>query len=151
VSDRDAYEVLQVQPGAHQLVVQAAFRVLASIYHPDRDSSAVANRMMVELNVAYAKVRNRDVREAYDRERKSRQAATAPTITPPTRTPNESAPGMIDFGRYNGWTVSRLARHDPDYLRWLSRHSSGIRYRRQIAEELDAAARPTASERVRGK
>jgi uncharacterized protein (DUF3820 family) len=39
---------------------------------------------------------------------------------------------MIDFGRYAGWTLGELARQDPDYLRWLARHSSGIRYRGAI-------------------
>jgi hypothetical protein len=42
----------------------------------------------------------------------------------------------LDFGRYAGWSVAELARHDPDYLRWLSRHSSGIRYRSAIAKVL---------------
>jgi curved DNA-binding protein CbpA len=39
---------------------------------------------------------------------------------------------QLDFGRYAGWTLGELARQDPDYLRWLSRHSSGIRYRSGI-------------------
>jgi hypothetical protein len=38
----------------------------------------------------------------------------------------------LDFGRYAGFTLGELARSDPDYLRWLSRHSSGIRYRGAI-------------------
>ena len=38
----------------------------------------------------------------------------------------------INFGRYAGWTLSEIAGSDPDYLQWLSRHSSGIRYRRAI-------------------
>jgi len=29
-----------------------------------------------------------------------------------------------------------LARRDPDYLRWLARHSSGIRYRTAIEQVL---------------
>ncbi len=42
----------------------------------------------------------------------------------------------IDFGRYQGWTLKDLAKHDPDYLRFLSRHSSGVRYRNQISQLL---------------
>jgi uncharacterized protein (DUF3820 family) len=38
----------------------------------------------------------------------------------------------VDFGRYQGWTLKDLAKQDPDYLRWLSRHSSGVRFRNQI-------------------
>ena len=49
--------------------------------------------------------------------------------------------GALDFGRYVGWAVADRARHDPDYLRWLSRHSAGIRYRREIAELLEAPAK----------
>jgi hypothetical protein len=38
----------------------------------------------------------------------------------------------IEFGRYAGWTLGAIARQDPEYLMWLSRHSSGIRYRGAI-------------------
>ncbi len=34
-AERDAYEVLQVHPRAEQQVIQAAYRVLAALYHPD--------------------------------------------------------------------------------------------------------------------
>ena len=50
MADRDAYEVLQVHPKANQLVIQAAYRVLAGQSHPDRDPSSGATRRMVELN-----------------------------------------------------------------------------------------------------
>ena len=39
---------------------------------------------------------------------------------------------VLSFGRYTGWGLRDLARQDPDYLLWLSRHSSGIRYRTEI-------------------
>jgi curved DNA-binding protein CbpA len=42
----------------------------------------------------------------------------------------------LDFGRYAGWSLGDLARRDPDYLRWLARHSSGIRFRGEIAKLL---------------
>ena len=45
---------------------------------------------------------------------------------------NTAGAMTIDFGRYAGWTLADLVRADPDYLRWLSRHSSGIRYRAAI-------------------
>ena len=157
MSERDVYEVLQVQPTAHQLVVQAAYRVLASMLHPDRDPSGSATRKMAELNAAYAKVKTHDLRDAYDRARRARQtvAVTVGTTDDPDRTARRSAQdaGMVDFGRYSGWTIAQLAREDPDYLRWLSRHSSGIRYRRQIEAALgnSSAASATASERMRGR
>ena len=43
---------------------------------------------------------------------------------------------VIDFGRYSGWRIADLAGHDPDYLRWLSRHSTGVRFRHAIARSL---------------
>jgi hypothetical protein len=43
---------------------------------------------------------------------------------------------VLDFGRYAGWSIGQLARFDPDYLRWLCRHSSGIRFRAEIEARL---------------
>jgi DnaJ-class molecular chaperone len=43
---------------------------------------------------------------------------------------------QLDFGRYAGSSIRELARRDPDYLRWLARHSSGIRFRNEIARTL---------------
>lgn len=61
------------------------------------------------------------------------------------------APDVLDFGRYAGWSLGDLARHDPNYLRWLSRHSSGIRYRRRIDQLFAVPRSKPASERIRGR
>ena len=39
----------------------------------------------------------------------------------------------LDFGHHAGRTIDELAAIDPDYLRWLARHPSGVRYRAEIA------------------
>jgi curved DNA-binding protein CbpA len=39
---------------------------------------------------------------------------------------------VLDFGRYAGWRLVDVLRHDADYLRWLCRQSAGLRYREQI-------------------
>ena len=39
----------------------------------------------------------------------------------------------LDFGHHAGRTIDELALVDPDYLRWLARHPSGVRYRAEIA------------------
>jgi curved DNA-binding protein CbpA len=56
------------------------------------------------------------------------------------REPGQGAwtPGdtQLDFGRYAGWTLRDIARRDEAYLRWLARHSSGIRFRGEIAKVL---------------
>jgi curved DNA-binding protein CbpA len=164
---RDAYEVLEVRPDASQVVVNAAFRALAAVHHPD--ASGGTNRRMAELNAAYALVRTPDLRAAYDRLRE-RGGATAvvrvqDAAAPSTGGASPSQPkehgqshsdaqkkrGVIDFGRYEGWSIGDLARRDPDYLRWLRRHSSGIRFRHEIDAALTAVdqASPGSSQQER--
>lgn len=48
----------------------------------------------------------------------------------------------LDFGHHAGRTIAELAAEDPDYLRWLARHPSGMRYRAEIARVM-ASAVPT--------
>jgi hypothetical protein len=45
-------------------------------------------------------------------------------------------PSRLDFGHYAGRTIEELANEDPDYLRWLERHPSGVRYRGEIQRVL---------------
>ena len=63
MAERDAYEVLQVSPQAHDLVIKAAFRVLAGLYHPDRAGEAGSQRRMAELNAAFEAVRTPERRK----------------------------------------------------------------------------------------
>jgi curved DNA-binding protein CbpA len=155
-ADRDAYEVLQVDPKAHAVVLKAAHRALASLYHPDLDQSDASTRRMAEVNQAWEKVRTPDRREVYDRQRaKVREAApAAPIVTPqstgrPAPRRPDAASASLDFGRYRDWTLAQVAQEDPDYLRWLSRHSSGGRYRSEIERLLSAQSvkRETANRR----
>jgi curved DNA-binding protein CbpA len=139
----DPYRVLQVLPNAEQEVLRAAFRALALKYHPDHDSSARAARRMIELNEAYAMVRDAEARAQLDRARlrkwdyEATPTGNGDATKPPP--PRARSDGMsLDAGRYAGWTLRDVAAHDPDYLRWLSRHSSGLRYRSEIARLLAA-------------
>jgi curved DNA-binding protein CbpA len=133
----DPYAILQVLPTADQVVINAAFKALALKYHPDRDATRRAADKMAELNRAFAILRDPTARAAYDRS--SRRATIAgisvATSARPAGAPPPGAPGqgsVLNFGRYTGWGLRDLARHDPDYVLWLSRHSSGIRYRTEI-------------------
>lgn len=45
-------------------------------------------------------------------------------------------PKVIDFGHYAGRSIAEIADVDPDYLHWLARHPSGIRYRAEISRAL---------------
>jgi DnaJ-class molecular chaperone len=128
----DPYQVLQVAASCEQEVIHAAYRALAQKYHPDRDPSRHAQHRMAQLNDAYRLVRDVVSRERHDRA--VRNAAFAPLAASAVGAPPRSASAgtRLEFGRYAGWTLRDLARQDPDYLRWLSRHASGLRYRTEI-------------------
>lgn len=135
----DPYRVLQVLPTADQEVLNAAFRALAQKYHPDHDASKAAARRMAELNAAWAVVRDPELRASWDRSQRrvtyDFKPAPAPQAAPPP--PRSANVGTkLAFGRYAGWALRDLARQDPDYLRWLSRHASGLRYRTEIYQIL---------------
>jgi curved DNA-binding protein CbpA len=140
VAVADPYRVLQVLPTADQEVLTAAYRALAQKYHPDHDASKLAARRMIELNAAWAIVRDPDLRASWDRGRRRAtydfkpRSATTSVAAPPPR--SAQAGTKLEFGRYSGWALRDLARQDPDYLRWLSRHASGLRYRTEIYQIL---------------
>ena len=153
----DAYEILQLHPSAVPEVIEAAYRALALLHHPDISPQTDASATMAELNWAYTTLRNPDLRAAYDRQRvpipidhaattlseRVQEVAAAAAI----RDPESPARVVLDFGRYAGMTLGELARSDPAYLEWLRRHVSGLRYRHQIDEVLRSvsARRTTAS------
>ena len=145
----DPYAVLQVVPSCEQEVIHAAFRALALKYHPDHDATRRAADKMAELNRAYMLLRDPAARAVHDRARRRTLAGVSVAETvirsaggqPP---PSPSAGSVLGFGRYAGWSLRDLARHDPDYLLWLSRHSSGIRFRTEIYSILGSMGRSAA-------
>jgi len=147
---RDPYRILQVQPDADLDVVRAAYRVLARKVHPDATTplDASQERLMTDLNWAYALVRDPLKRKAWESDRRR-----APPPTPAEDATHgaprgplgaDGAEARLDFGRYQGWTLGEVVRRDPDYLDWLRRHQSGSRYREQI-DILLRKARPRAT------
>jgi curved DNA-binding protein CbpA len=135
----DAYRVLQVAPDCEDEVIHGAYRALALKYHPDRDGTQYAAKRMADLNLAYALIRDPRVRSRHDAalRRANLPAASGGVGSAPMPPPRSMAAGTrLNHGRYTGWTLRDLARQDPDYLRWLSRHSSGIRYRTEIYQIL---------------
>jgi curved DNA-binding protein CbpA len=149
---RDPYRLLQVDPNAFPEVVEAAYRALARLYHPDRSLSPETEAMMTDINWAYATLRDPDERAAYDGTRAPVSVAvdgpSSPAPSEPERTLRERVAAtqeehaavnpdgrvVLDFGRYSGMSLIEIARVDPEYLEWLKRHSAGSRYRRQIDE-----------------
>ena len=139
--ERDAYAVLQVVRSAEDAVIKAAYHALARRYHPDGRCPDPAR--MAEINGAYDRLRTPEARGRYD------ETGPGVAVGPgrarsqydPWRAYRSPVDGevrgeVIDFGRYSGWKVADLARHDPDYLRWLSRHSTGVRFRDAIVRSL---------------
>ena len=145
----DFYGVLQVDPRAEMTVIQAAYHALARRVHPDHTGNHGTSPAMAVLNRAYGVLRDPSQRTAYDASRTaSRPIASATEAAKATEPGSAPADGgasgsTLHFGRYQGWTLQQLARHDPDYLEWLRRHSSGVGYRRQI-DEIQAAKRTAA-------
>ena len=147
------YSILQVDRTAEPEVIRAAHRALARKHHPDLGGDP---RRMAAINLAWSVLGDADRRARYD-------AMPHPVITDnvgpapmasggapvttspaapfenglPTRRAMEQRSGgtVLDFGRYAGWTVSTLAEHDPNYLRWLSRTPIG----RRLAAEIEGA------------
>ena len=69
----DHYQVLGVLRDAEQIVITAAYRALASMYHPDKwkgDKDHATNRM-ADINVAYGVLCDPEKRAAYDKEHNS--------------------------------------------------------------------------------
>jgi DnaJ-class molecular chaperone len=148
VYEKDFYKILQVDPEADADVIAAAHKVLARRLHPETDLTGVHEVRLAQLNRALATLTDPAARHAYDAQRTSERVAVGPGIE--THEEPRLAAGALtervqagangegiaamrlDFGRYAGWTLGEIARQDADYLRWLSRHSAGIRYRSAI-------------------
>jgi curved DNA-binding protein CbpA len=158
----DAYEVLQVHQKAELDVIRAAFRTLARKYHPDAGGTG---SRMASLNEAGSVLGNPRSRAALDKARSAAIAAAEASAASASAgygysrsdTDVPDGPGsdasqdrgrVLDFGRYTGWSLRDLARHDPIYLEWLERTPIGRPFRTAIQEclaEGTATASPVAS------
>jgi curved DNA-binding protein CbpA len=57
--------------------------------------------------------------------------------------PGRPSGTVLNFGRYAGWSLGEVARHDIEYIEWLDRAPIGRNYR----SELDAILRSTGRRR----
>ncbi len=57
--------------------------------------------------------------------------------------PGRPSGSVLNFGRYSGWSLGEIARHDLEYIEWLDRTPIGRTYR----EEVDAILRSTGRRR----
>ena len=141
---QDPYLVLQVSRDADASVIRASFRALARRHHPDFGGDEA---QMVALNEAWRILGNVRRRAAYDAASRLRQPDASVVAAGPGSSGAERGPAhawsaasgresgtILDFGRYAGWSIGRLADHDPDYLEWLARAPIG----RHLAAEIRA-------------
>lgn len=168
----DLYRILQVDPGANSLVIQAAYRVLARIFHPDVSGD---DEQMKRLNAAWEVLGDARLRARYDLERAGRHPgpgvdpSPAPASVPGWRpyhatsgtprtpaeysTTSEESAGppqgtpfgpVLHFGRYNGWSIGQIARVDRPFLEWLRSAPAGRTMRAEIETVLSARRGPEA-------
>lgn len=55
--------------------------------------------------------------------------------------PGRPSGSVLNFGRYSGWSLGEIARHDLEYVEWLDRTPIGRTYRDEIDAILRAAGR----------
>jgi curved DNA-binding protein CbpA len=55
--------------------------------------------------------------------------------------PGRPSGTVLNFGRYNGWSLGEIARHDIEYIEWLDRMPIGRSYRDEIDAILRTAGR----------
>jgi curved DNA-binding protein CbpA len=140
---KNHYQVLQVDPDADREIISTVYRRLAMRYHPDRDPSPDARKKMLAINAAWDVLKDPERRAAYDKElERRRDRRTSDRLV---RRPGEVTFGaagfpvgpasgsVLEFGRYQGWTLGQVARADPEFLEWLERMPAGRRYRDEIA------------------
>lgn len=84
----DWYRVLQVDPAANPLVIQAAYRVLAQIFHPDVSGD---DAEMKRINAAWEVIGDPRRRRQYDMERAGRHPGPTQHPTPGERGSTGSA------------------------------------------------------------
>jgi curved DNA-binding protein CbpA len=55
--------------------------------------------------------------------------------------PGRPSGSVLNFGRYSGWSLGEIARHDLEYIEWLDRTPIGRTYRDELDALLRAAGR----------
>lgn len=87
------YRTLQVDPGAEEVVIRAAFRALMKQYHPDHGGEP---GFAQQLNTAYATLADPVAREAYDRQQRLRRRAAETAVRESSHRPLGGARSLIE-------------------------------------------------------
>jgi curved DNA-binding protein CbpA len=124
----DLYAVLGLASDADASTIRAAYRTLARSNHPDVGGDPHA---MIRINEAWRILGNPERRTAYD--------ASIPAAETKPRQYRDGV-SVLDFGRYEGWSLSEVAAYDEDYLDWLGRTPAGRPYQAEIQVVLSRRA-----------
>ena len=60
--------------------------------------------------------------------------------------PGRPSGSVLNFGRFSGWSLGEIARHDLEYIEWLDRTPIGRTYREEIDAILRASGRRRSAE-----
>jgi curved DNA-binding protein CbpA len=60
--------------------------------------------------------------------------------------PGRPSGSVLNFGRYAGWSLGEIARHDPGFLEWLDRAPIGRQYRGELDQLLRTLGRRQSAE-----
>lgn len=74
------YQILQVDPAAEPEIIEAAYRRLAKMYHPDVSRSADASARMKQINAAFEVLRDPGRRATYDRQLQNHSQAASSVV-----------------------------------------------------------------------
>jgi len=128
------YAVLGTDAQAGIETIRHAYRALAREHLPDFGGDL---RPMMSVNEAWHILSDPERRASYDRQ------LLGPIAEPRSRDGHT----VMDYGRYEDWSLADIVRYDTEYLEWLSRTQTGRPLRREIAELL--AERAAALEALR--
>jgi curved DNA-binding protein CbpA len=106
-SRTDLYRVLQVDPSANQLVIQAAYRVLAQIFHPDVSGDEAE---MKRINAAWEVLGDPRRRKQYDIERVGRHLGVVERMSTPSPATDRAQPAAAPRTAPAGTDVAAGAR-----------------------------------------
>ncbi len=136
------YKILMLAENADQEIITLVHRKLAKRYHPDLDPSPAAARRMAAINEAYHVLSDPQRRARYDAEwalrrdrRSTDRLVKRAGDVPYGRAglpPGPAHGSVINIGRYSGWSLGQIKRHDPGFLEWLMSVPAGRQYRSEI-------------------
>lgn len=131
----DYYRVLQVDPEAEHEIIEAAYRRLAKMYHPDVHKERDATARMQRINEAYEALRDPVRRRSYDLAHPRQGTQPAAPSSGASRRPGPSSSGqprprpkadyILRFGIYRGDNLLHVHQVYPGYLQSYLRSQAG--------------------------